>query len=59
MKGYTRESIRRFKNIKSAMNCQLTEESQNDQYKKYSVFHDLQDDRKQKFVAFMVCDLVF
>ena len=41
------------------MNCKLIEESQNDQYKKYSVFDDLQDGSKQKSVAFMVYDLAF
>ena len=32
-----------LKKIKSTINCKLIEESQNDQYKKYSVFDDLQD----------------
>ena len=45
--------------IKSTMKCKLTEESQNDHYKKYSVFDDLQDGSKQKSVAFMVYNLAF
>ena len=48
-----------LKKIKSTINCQLIEESQKDQYKKYSVFDDLQDGSKQKSVAFMVYDLAF
>ena len=40
--------------IKSTINCELSEESQNDQYKKYSVFEDLRDSSKQKSVACMV-----
>ena len=48
-----------LKKIKSTINCQLIEESQKDQCKKYSVFDDLQDDSKQKSVAFMVYDLAF
>ena len=43
--------------IKSTIDCKLIEESQNDQYKKYSVFEDLQDGSKQRFVAVMVYDL--
>ena len=35
-----------MKKIKSNINCKLIEESQNDQYKKYSVF----EDSKQKSV---------
>ena len=45
--------------IKSNTNSKLVEESQNDQYKKYSVFDNLQDGSKQKSVAFMVHDLAF
>ena len=45
-----------LKNIRSTINRQLIEESQNDQYKIYSVFDNLQDGSKQKFVAFMVYD---
>ena len=59
MKGSTRGGIRSFENIKITINCQLIEESQNDQYKNYSVFDDLQDGSKQKFVAFMVYDFAF
>ena len=36
-----------MKKIKSTINCKLIEESQNEQYKKYSVFDDLQDVSKQ------------
>ena len=53
MKGFARGGI------KNTINCQLIEESQNDQYKKYSVFDDLQDGSKQKSVAFMVDDFAF
>ena len=35
------------------------DENKNDQYKKHSVFYDLQDGSKQKSVAFMVYDLEF
>ena len=42
---------------KSPMNSKLIAESQNDQYKKYSVFEDLQNGSKQKSAAFMVYDL--
>ena len=48
-----------LKKIKSNTNSKLVEESQNDQYKKYSVFDDQQDGSKQKSVAFMVHDLAF
>ena len=44
-------------NIKSSMNSKLIEESQNDSYKKCSVFEDLQNGSKQKSVACMVYDL--
>ena len=47
-----------LKNMKS-INCQLIEESQNDQYNKHSVFDDLQDGSKQKAVALIVYDLTF
>ena len=42
---------------KSSIKSKLIEESQNDQYKKCSVFKGLQNDSKQKSVAFMVYDL--
>ena len=45
--------------IKSTINCKMMEQSQNDQYKKCSVFEDLQDGSKQKSVAFVVYYLVF
>ena len=48
-----------MKKIKSTLNCKLIKESQNDPYKKYSVFDDLQDGSKQKSVAFRVYNLVF
>ena len=48
-----------LKKIKSNTNSKLVEESQNDQYKKYSVFDDLQDGGKQKSIAFMVHDSAF
>ena len=48
-----------LKKIKSTINCKLMEESQNDQYKIYSVFDDLQDGSKQKSIAFMVYGLAF
>ena len=48
-----------LKKIKSTINCKLIEESQNDQYKKHSVFDDLQDGSKQNSVAFMAYDLAF
>ena len=48
-----------MKKIKSTMNCKLIEESQNDQYKKYLVFEDLQDGSKLKSVASMAYDLAF
>ena len=44
-------------NSKSSINSKLIEEGQNDQYKKCSVFEDLQNGSKQKSVAFMVYDL--
>ena len=59
MKGCTRGGIKRFEKIKSTLNCKLIAESQNDQYKEYSVFDDLQDGSKQKFLAFMVYNLAF
>ena len=58
MKGYTRGGIRSFEKIKSTINSKLIEESKNDQYKKYSVFEDLQNGSKQKFVAFVAYNLV-
>ena len=42
-----------LKRIKSTINCQLIEEIQNDQYKKYSFFDDLRDGSKQMSIAFM------
>ena len=54
-----RGGIRSFEKDKITINCKLIAESQNDQYKKYSVFDDLQDGSKQKSVAFMVYDLAF
>ena len=59
MKDVREEVSEAFKKIKSIVNCQLIEESQNDQYKKYSIFDDLQDGSKQKSVAFMVYGLAF
>ena len=44
-------------NSKSQIKSKLIEESQNDQYKKYSVFEDLQNDCKQKLVSFLVYNL--
>ena len=44
-------------NSKGSIYSKLTKESQNDQYKKYSVFEDLQNGSKQKSVAFTVYDL--
>ena len=44
-------------NSKSVIKSKLIEERQNEQYKKYSVFEDLQNGSKQKSVAFMVYDL--
>ena len=41
-------------NSKSSIKSKLIEESQNDQYKKCSVFEDRQSGSKQKSVAFMV-----
>ena len=41
----------------SSIKSKLIEESQNEQYKKYSVFEDLQNGSKQKCFAFMVYDL--
>ena len=52
-----REEILEALKTKSTINCQLIEESQNYQHKKYSVFDDLQDGSKQKSVTFMVYDL--
>ena len=46
-----------LKKMKTTMNCKLIEESQNDRYEKYSVFDDLQNGSKQKFVAIVVYDL--
>ena len=57
MKGCTRKGIHSFEKIKSTINCNLIEESQNDKYKKSSVFEDLQDGGKQKFVAIVVYNL--
>ena len=48
-----------FKKIKSTINFKLIEESQNDEYKKYSIFDDVQDGSKQKSVSFMVYDSAF
>ena len=48
-----------FNEIKSIINCELIEESQNDQYKKYSIFDDIQNGSKQKSVGFMVYNLAF
>ena len=45
-------------NSKSSIKSKLIEESQNNQYKKYSVFEDLQNGSKQKFVAFIIYDLL-
>ena len=59
MKGCAEEVSEALKKIKSNINSKLVEESQNDQYKKYSVFDDLRDGSKQKSVAFMVHDLAF
>ena len=59
MKGCKRGGIRSFEKIESTINSKLIEESQNDQYKKYSVFDDLQYGSKRKSVAFMVYDLAF
>ena len=42
---------------KSSIRSKLIAESQNDQYKKYSVFKDLQNGSKQKSAAFMVYNL--
>ena len=42
---------------KSSIKSKLIEESQNDQYMKYSIFKDPQNGCKQKSVAFMVYDL--
>ena len=50
----SKEVSQALKKIKSTINCKLIEESQNDQYKKYSVFDNLQDGSNQKSVAFMV-----
>ena len=44
-------------NSKSSIKSKLIEESQDDQYKKYSVFKALQNGSKQKPVFFMVYDL--
>ena len=41
MKDVREEVSEAFKKIKSITNCKLIEESQNDQYKKYSIFDDL------------------
>ena len=41
-----------LKNIKSNINYKVIEKSQNSQYKKYSIFVDLQDGSKQKSVCF-------
>ena len=46
MKGCRRGGIRNFEEIRRTMNRKLTDESQNDQCKKYSVFDDLQDGSK-------------
>ena len=59
---YQKRSLKVSKNLKknkSTINCKLIEESQNDQYKKYSVFDDLQDSSKLQSVASMVYDLAF
>ena len=42
---------------KSPIKSKLIEESQNDQYKKYSVFEDLQNGSKQKSRSFIVYNL--
>ena len=43
MKRCTRGGSEALQKIKYIMNCILMEVSQNDQYKKYSVFYELQD----------------
>ena len=43
-------------NSKSSIKSKLIEESQNDQYRKYSLFNNLQNGSKQKSVTFMVYD---
>ena len=43
--------------IERIINYKLSEESQNDRYKKYSIFEDLRNGSKQKAVAFIVHDL--
>ena len=56
-KGAPEDLSGALEKIKSIINCKLTEEGQNDQCKKYSVFEDLQDGSKQTFVAIVVYDL--
>ena len=46
-------------NSKSSIKSKLIEGSQNDKYKKYSVFKDLRNGSKQKSVALMVYALAY
>ena len=52
--GAPEETSQALTKIESTVNCKLIEESQTDQYKECSVFKDLRDGSKQKFVAPMV-----
>ena len=59
LKDVLEEVSETLKKMKSTINCKLIEERQNDKYKKYSVFEDLQDGIKQKSVTFKDYDLAF
>ena len=48
------EVLEALTKIKSIINAELIEESQNNQHKKYSVFEFLRDCSKQHSLAFMV-----
>ena len=49
-KGLPEEVSEALKKIISTINCEQNEESENDQYKKYSVFEDLQDGNKHSMI---------